>query len=137
MYMYDSIIAYFMMAFSFFRPIVTNNNKDICEALGKLIDDCTIILGWCFSTEQVVQVKKKQRAISLTALATMNIHCPEDLNLDIPEDKFAENEAVFNDSSNHIQLLPRPSSSINSGGSIVLGYAFMSYISAIILLMFQ
>ena len=66
----------------------------------------------------------------------MNIHCPEDLNLDIPEDKFAENEAVFNDSSNHIQLLPRPSSSINSGGSIVLGYAFISYISAIILFMF-
>ena len=81
-------------------------------------------------------MKKKQRAISLTALATMNIHCPEDLNLDIPEDKFAENEAVFNDSSNHIQLLPRPSSSINSGGSKVLSYVSLSFILAIMILHF-
>ena len=64
----------------------------ICQALDNLIDECTLILGWCYSQDHVRTTKVQQRDLSRSALAKMQIYCPDtDANpLPAAEDKFAE-----------------------------------------------
>ncbi len=73
-----------------------HENEVVCQALDKLIDECTLILGWCFPTEQVQETKSQQRQVSTSALAKMSIFCPEEgeedqaISIQPPEDIFAE-----------------------------------------------
>ena len=55
-----------------------NEDDDaICEAMEKLIHNCTSILGWCYTGQQVEITKQKQRELSRSALAQMEVYCPE------------------------------------------------------------
>ncbi len=57
-------------------PLVTKDEKAmLCEALNGLIDKCTIILGWCFSAEEVQETKISQWEVTTKALAKMDISC--------------------------------------------------------------
>ncbi len=40
----------------------------ICSGLRNLIDDCTVILGWCYTADQVDSTKKKQEALMRQAM---------------------------------------------------------------------
>ena len=73
----------------------TDDDKTaICEALENLIDECTLILGWCYSEDHVKETKIEQRDLSRAALAKMHIYCPEkpdnETTNHLPEDQFAE-----------------------------------------------
>ncbi len=41
----------------------------ICSALRSLIDECTVILGWCYSSREVADTKAKQERLVKTELA--------------------------------------------------------------------
>ena len=64
----------------------------ICQALDNLIDECTLILGWCYSQDHVRKTKVEQRDLSREALAKMHIYCPDNASTKnhLPEDQFAE-----------------------------------------------
>ena len=79
----------------------------VCEALDKLIDECTLILGWCFSTPKVKDTKEKQRQVARTALAKMDIFCDQVDPVD-PEDPVTPPEDPYVTSSDYFQPpLPR------------------------------
>ena len=42
------------------------SNSALCAALNSLIEDCTVILGWCFSSEEVDKTKLKQKEVTHT-----------------------------------------------------------------------
>ena len=64
----------------------------ICQALDNLIDECTLILGWCYSQDHVRKTKVQQRDLSRAALGKMHIFCPDSTSaqIHIPTDQFAE-----------------------------------------------
>ena len=35
----------------------------VCSSLNDLINDCTVILGWCYTSEDVNVTKEKQRGL--------------------------------------------------------------------------
>ena len=35
----------------------------VCTSLNELIEDCTVILGWCYTSEDVQITKEKQRGL--------------------------------------------------------------------------
>ena len=74
----------------FCRPLqlTAEDHLVVCQALDKLIEECTLILGWCFSAQQVKETKDKQRDLSRSALAAMEVACPPDQE-EVP-DEFAE-----------------------------------------------
>ena len=39
------------------------SSSALCAALNSLIEDCTVILGWCFSSEDVDKTKLKQKEV--------------------------------------------------------------------------
>lgn len=50
----------------------------LCQALDKLITNCTAEhLGWCYTDEHVQATMREQREVSRSALAKMEIYCPE------------------------------------------------------------
>ena len=59
--------------------------------MDKLIDECTLILGWCFSTENVEETKNQQRQLARSALAKMEVFCTETEETEGAEDLFGEN----------------------------------------------
>ena len=75
------MISRFIQALHYlhFRPLATTDEDKtaICEALENLIDECTLILGWCYSEDHVKKTKLEQRNLSRSALAKMQILCPE------------------------------------------------------------
>ena len=103
----------------------------MCSALKDLIQNCTQILGWCFSSQQVQSTIQKQRDIAMSTLASMNILCPENFILDgHAEDIFAENEVLTNETAKTVQVLPQ----IDSGSSKV--YSLMTVVSTMSVLLF-
>lgn len=40
----------------------------VCSALRSLIEDCTVILGWCYTTQEVEDTKEKQKDITEKAI---------------------------------------------------------------------
>lgn len=62
-----------------------SNNALVCKALSSLINDCTLVLGWCFPDERVKDTKQKQWEITRSALAQMDIYCNEEAEEDLPE----------------------------------------------------
>lgn len=57
-----------------------------------MIDECTLILGWCFSSQHVSDTISKQRQVSRAALASLGLICPDadQAVIQPPEDLFAE-----------------------------------------------
>ncbi len=47
------------MPFSF-PPSSHDSQRMVCSGLRSLIDECTVILGWCYTAQQVEQTKRKQ-----------------------------------------------------------------------------
>jgi len=41
----------------------------VCGGLRSYIEDCTVILGWCYTAAQVERTKEKQQAIMRKAMA--------------------------------------------------------------------
>ena len=116
----------------FFRPIITDNSHNVCSALKDLIQNCTQILGWCFSSQQVQSTIQKQRDIAMSTLASMNILCSENFILDDHEDIFAENVVLTNETAKTVQVLPQINS-FGSGSSKL--YSFTSVVSMSALLL--
>ena len=57
--------------FYFFRQILTilestlsEGDNALCQALDKFINNCTTILGWCFTDDHVQATMKEQRQVS-------------------------------------------------------------------------
>jgi len=56
---------------------LSEGDNALCQALDKFINNCTTILGWCFTDEHVQATMKEQRDVSRSALAKMEVYCPE------------------------------------------------------------
>jgi len=56
---------------------LSEGDNALCQALDKFINNCTTILGWCFTDEHVQATMKEQRQVSRSALAKMEVYCPE------------------------------------------------------------
>lgn len=37
--------------------------KIVCDAMHELIEECTVILGWCYTSSQVEDTKEKQKLV--------------------------------------------------------------------------
>ena len=88
------ILFFFKKNLLFSRPLATSEDDKtaICQALDNLIDECTLILGWCYSQDHVRKTKVQQRDLSRAALGKMHIYCPDSTStqIHIPTDQFAE-----------------------------------------------
>ena len=42
--------------------------KMLCSALNSLIEECTVILGWCYTSAEVEDTKRRQRALMAEAM---------------------------------------------------------------------
>ena len=40
----------------------------LCSALDSLIEECTVILGWCYTSAEVEDTKRRQRALMAEAM---------------------------------------------------------------------
>ena len=40
----------------------------LCSALDSLIEECTVILGWCYTSAEVEDTKRRQRALTAEAM---------------------------------------------------------------------
>merc|ERR1712200_198343 len=57
---------------------LSDDENVLCQALDKLIDNCTAEHpGWCYTDEHVQATMREQREVSRSALAKMEIFCPE------------------------------------------------------------
>jgi len=57
---------------------LSEDENVLCQALDKLINNCTAEhLGWCYTDEHVRATMREQREVSRSALAKMEIFCPE------------------------------------------------------------
>ena len=105
------------------RPLATTEDDKtaICQALDNLIDECTLILGWCYSQDHVRTTKVQQRDLSRSALAKMQIYCPDNKNsLHLPEDKFAEKAQLAS-------LPLKPTMIFETSSSAKLVYSTMAF----------
>ena len=50
------------------------SNSALCAALNSLIEDCTVILGWCFTSEEVAETKQKQKEVTWLRLEECYIY---------------------------------------------------------------
>ena len=107
------------------RPLATTEDDKtaICQALDNLIDECTLILGWCYSQDHVRTTKVQQRDLSRSALAKMQIYCPDTNknSLQIPEDKFAEKAQLAS-------LPLKPTMIFETSSSAKLVYPTMAFV---------
>ena len=106
------------------RPLATTEDDKtaICQALDNLIDECTLILGWCYSQDHVRTTKVQQRDLSRSALAKMQIYCPDNKNsLHIPEDKFVEKAGLAS-------LPLKPTMIFETSSSAKLVYSTMAFV---------
>ena len=54
---------------AFYSPRFRQDSRRmICGGLHNLIDECTVILGWCYTSDQVEQTKRKQEGLMQEAL---------------------------------------------------------------------
>ena len=53
------------LALSFFRD---GMQEMLCSALDSLIEECTVILGWCYTSAEVEDTKRRQRALMAEAM---------------------------------------------------------------------
>ena len=42
--------------------------ETLCSALDSLIEECTVILGWCYTSAEVEDTKRRQRALMAEAM---------------------------------------------------------------------
>ena len=103
----------------------------ICQALDNLIDECTLILGWCYSQDHVRTTKVQQRDLSRSALAKMQIYCPDTNknSLHLPEDKFAEKAQLAS-------LPLKPTMIFETSSSAKLVYSTMAFVFSQFLIQF-
>ncbi len=58
-----------MLPFFAFAPSRSHDSRGmICQGLRNLIDDCTVILGWCYTAQQVEETKRRQEGLMREAL---------------------------------------------------------------------
>ena len=53
--------------------------ETLCSALDSLIEECTVILGWCYSAAEVEDTKRRQRSLMAEAMEAADFdsaHCP-------------------------------------------------------------
>ena len=120
---------------SFFpRPLTTGESDDdklVCKALTSLINECTLVLGWCFPNESVIDTKKKQWEITRSALADMDIYCDEDAQA-LPEDGYTDDLFLANSNARASLILPLQQGSGARSNNVVLLLAFLPMIIAMI-----
>ncbi|TRY79262.1 hypothetical protein TCAL_09996, partial [Tigriopus californicus] len=77
-----------MLAKRFTNPdeMASEKHKMICNALQSLIEDCTVILGWCYTSSEVEVTKEKQKVLLQHALLKMfpDFEVQECLNYETP-----------------------------------------------------
>ena len=49
----------------------SENQAMVCAALNSLINDCTVVLGWCYTSTEVEVTKQKQKVLMQRALIKM------------------------------------------------------------------
>ena len=50
-------------------PLHRNGMQEtLCSALDSLIEECTVILGWCYTSAEVEDTKRRQRALMAEAM---------------------------------------------------------------------
>jgi hypothetical protein len=109
---------------------MTDGNEALCSATDNLIDECTVILGWCFSAQEVQDTKQKQREVSRAALATMNIFC----NNNEDRDNEPPTYPLEDIDEGHFRPLPKasPSAENAAGNNLSSNYCF--YLTIFVLL---
>ena len=69
----------------------------ICTALHGLIEECTVILGWCYTSVQVEDTKSKQKEVTRSALTKM--FPAFDMEICLAEDNKLASRRVGDDSN--------------------------------------
>ena len=59
-----NIFFYFRQILTILESTLSEGDNALCQALDKFINNCTIILGWCFTDEHVQDTMKEQRQVS-------------------------------------------------------------------------
>ena len=59
-----NIFFYFRQILTILESTLSEGDNALCQALDKFINNCTTILGWCFTEEHVQDTMKEQRQVS-------------------------------------------------------------------------
>ena len=59
-----NIFFYFRQILTILESTLSEGDNALCQALDKFINNCTTILGWCFTDEHVQATMKEQRQVS-------------------------------------------------------------------------
>merc|ERR1711862_549398 len=120
---------------------LSDGDNALCQALDKFIN-CTTILGWCFTDEHVQATMKEQREVSRSALAKMEVYCPETEDITITttttsiptptsqaESQLFELPRSAPSHSNHDDHEPESEA---EGAATSIGYSFTIFVIAIV-----
>jgi len=97
---------------------LSEDENVLCQALDKLINNCTAEhLGWCYTDEHVRATMREQREVSRSALAKMEIFCPE------PEETTTTTISTTTTTRPTTTLVAKPLKTKN-GAVPTMGYSF-------------